>query len=176
MSRLGVLAWGRAGLSVLAVLQIGVVVLVPNGENYIGSKVGPWITPYVSFLELTNHWSFFAPEPAPPVFIEYSLLDSRGDEIGRGRFPDMEKQPFLRERLNRRIAATEFIVADDARTERVMLPYLCNQFPEAQSVRLWRLYYTIPSISDVADGKRKIGDDVNMDRREVSTSYCEGRA
>jgi hypothetical protein len=167
----------KAGLSLFIAFQLMVMVLGPNGRNHLGEQLAPIVNPYLAFFELTQQWSFFAPEPGPPpVFIEYALLDAQGDELHKGRFPDMEHQPFLRERLNRRIAATEYMILDEVRTERIMLPYLCRKFPDAKSVRLWRLSYTIPSMAEVVGGKRLIGDEVDLDRHEISTSFCVGRA
>lgn len=167
----------KAGLSLLLVFQLLVMVLGPNGRNYLGEKVAPIMNPYLAFFELTQQWSFFAPEPGPPpVFIEYALLNARGAELGKGRFPDMEHPPYLRERLNRRIAATEYMMQDERRAERIMLPYLCRKYPEAKAVQLWRLAFTIPSMAEVAAGKRRIGDEVDLERREISTSFCEGRS
>ncbi len=166
--------WAKAALSVFIVFQLTVVLLAPNGDHYVGNFLKPVIEPYANFFELTSRWSFFAPEPGPPpVFVEYQLLGAHGAELQKARFPEEKNPYFIRDRQNRRIASAEFMMPGEDRVEKVMVPYLCGNHPEAESIKLWRVAYTIPSMEDVASGKRQIGDEVNLERREVSHTFCE---
>jgi len=170
----GALKWAKAALSVFIVFQLTVVLLAPNGDHYIGTLLKPVIEPYANFFELTNKWSFFAPDPGPPpVFVEYEVLAKHEETITQARFPQEKNPYFIRDRQNRRIASVEFMMPGEDRVEKVMVPYLCGKFPEAESVKLWRVAYQVPPIEDVASGKRKIGDEVNMERRVVSHTFCE---
>lgn len=170
----GALKWAKAALSVFIVFQLTVVLLAPNSDHYVGTKLKPFVEPYANFFELTNKWSFFAPEPGPPpVFVEYELLDSKGESIRIARYPEEKNPYFLRDRQNRRIASVEFMMPGEDRVEKVMVPYLCGKNPQADSVKLWRIAYQIPTMEDVASGKRQIGDDVNLERRVVSHTFCE---
>lgn len=166
----------RLALSAWIVYHLTAVVLVPNSRNHIGQLVTPIMGPYVDFFEFTNAWSFFAPEPGPPpVYIEYELVDARGESIRRGKWPDMPNPFFLRERQNRRIAAAEFMMSSEVRAEKMMHGYLCRNFAEASSVRIWRVVHTIPTWQEVAEGKRRIGDEVRLERQLVTHSFCEGK-
>jgi hypothetical protein len=108
--------------------------------------------------------------------VEYELLSSNGEPIRKGRFPE-DKSPFLfQDRQTRRIASTEFMMPGEDRVEKVMVPFLCGRNADVGSVKLWRVAYTIPSMEDVATGKRKIGDEVNLERRLVSHTYCEKKS
>lgn len=166
----------RAGLSVFLIYHLFAVIVVPNGNTYLGKVVAPYVEPYANFFELTNAWSFFAPEPGPPpVYIEYELLDRKGESFHRGRWPEYPDPFWMRDRQNRRIAAAEYMMASETRAERMMLQYLCARNPEAGSARIWRVMYSIPGFREVASGTRRIGDEVNMERRLVSHSFCEER-
>lgn len=168
--------WIQATLSLFVGFQLFTVLLVPNAQNWLGMKVAPWLEPYVNFFELTNAWSFFAPEPGPPpVFVEFEKLDRKGESLGLGRWPEVHDPFWLRERQNRRIAAAEYMMATELRAEKMMLQYLCRVYPEAGSFRIWRIMYSVPDFQDVASGKRRIGDDVGLERRLVSHSFCEER-
>jgi hypothetical protein len=171
------LRWIKAGLSVFILFQLTVVILGPNCENYVCTKLSPVIVPYANFFEMTSKWSFFAPEPGPPpVFVEYELLDVKGEAIQKSRFPEAQNPYFIRERQNRRIASVEFMMPGEDRVEKVMVPYLCSHHPDAQSIKLWRVAYSVPSMEDVAKEKRKIGDEINIERRIVSHTFCERKS
>lgn len=164
----------RVALSLVIVFQLFVVFLMPNSETWLGQRTLPWLAPYVNSLELAATWSFFAPDPGPPpVFVEWEIEDGNGDQVSTGYFPERWEPYVLRERQNRRIAATRFIALTDERTEQVMLNYICRKNPQAYGVTLWRTVYTTPSLNDVASGERKIGDEVGMQRKWISHSFCE---
>ncbi len=169
------LRWLKAALSVWIVYHLFAVMLIPNSQSFLGMKAVPWIEPYANFFEFTNIWSFFAPEPGPPpVYIEYELIDRQGGASEFGRWPERQSPFSLRERQNRRIAAAEFMMSSEVRAERMMVQYLCRRHSQAGSFRLWRVVYSIPGFQEVAEGKRVIGDEVRMERRLVSHSFCEG--
>jgi hypothetical protein len=167
--------WVRGALSALIAFHLFIVILMPNSNTWLGLKALAWLQPYVHALELTPQWNFFAPDPGPPpIFVEWELEDEKGEAIGKGSLPERWDPYLLRERQNRRIALTRFLVLSDSRTERVMLSYLCRRHPEASAVTLWRTVYSTPSLTAVASGERKIGDEVGMQRRWVSHSFCGG--
>lgn len=167
----------RALLSLALVFHLFAVLLAPNKETYLGFRAAKIVEPYLNFLELGSSWNFFAPEPGPPpVFVEWELVGKRGEQLGRGQFPELPDPFTLRERQNRRIAFTRFMVFDDSRTQGVMVPWLCRNHPEAASVRVWRVIHTIPSLNDVAAGRRRIGDDVGLERRSAAHGLCPERA
>lgn len=164
----------RIGLSLVVVFHLFVIGVMPNPDTWLGQHALRWLRPYVSALELTAQWNFFAPDPGPPpIFVEWELKDAQGEDIGTGRFPEQWDPYLLRERQNRRIAATRFVVLSDSRTEQVMLNYVCRKHPEAHAVTLWRTVYSTPSLNAIASGERKLGDDVGMQRHWVSHSFCE---
>lgn len=166
--------WLRAGLSALIIYHLMAIMLAPNAENHLGMKLGPLLNPYIFGLEFTNGWSFFAPNPEPPIFIEYELLGAKGERLHYGRWPEETKDSFfLRERQNRRVSSTDFMISAEIRTEKIMVPYLCSRELAARSLRLWRVMHTLPSMAEVESGKRKLGDDVGVEKRFVSHSFCE---
>ena len=168
--------WARGFLSVFLVFHLLCVIIAPNKETYLGYRVAWLIEPYINSLGLSSSWSFFAPDPGPPpVFVEWELLDKASHPLERGRWPEATDPFILRERQNRRIATARFMVFSDERTEQVMLPYLCRTHPQADAVRLWRVSLTIPSLTDVRSGRRKIGDNGGREKRWVSHSFCGGR-
>lgn len=151
------------------------IALAPNSQSYLGSRAAPIWEPYLNFFELVSSWNFFAPEPGPPpIYVEWEVFGAKGVELTRGRLPE-GRDPFaLRERQNRRIAAAKYMVLLDSRGERILTSYLCRTVPGARSVRVWKAMDTIPSLPDVASGKRTIGDAEGRELRMVGHSFCEG--
>jgi hypothetical protein len=163
----------KAGLSVFILFHLFCILLAPNSDNYTGFRFGKLIQPYVFFLELTNNWNFFAPNPEPPIYVEYELVDPDGQGYKQGMWPE-EKDPFfLRDRQTRRISSADFMVNTEMHAEKMMVPYLCNLTPRPHSIRLWRVMRTVPSPQDVESGKRQIGDRVGEDRKFVSHTFCD---
>jgi hypothetical protein len=164
----------RCGLSLAIVFHLFCVLLAPNGESSLGISMSALIQPYLYFFELTNSWNFFSPNPEPPIYVEYELLDKSGETLQRGSWPEKNDPYFLRERQNRRITATDFMVGTEIRAEKMMVPYLCGLEPKPAALRLWRAMYSFPTPAEIVSGKRKIGDDVGKDRKFVSHTFCNG--
>lgn len=166
----------KVGMSLWLVFHLFVIAFVPNAQNYLGMKLAPVIGPYANFFELTNAWSFFAPEPGPPpVFIEYELLSRAGDSLRNGLWPDLNEKLIFRDRLNRRIAVAEYMISSEQRAEKMMAPYLCSRNPDAGSVRLWRVAYGLPGFNEVAKGGKPLRDESRIERHLVSHNFCEDK-
>ena len=164
--------WLKRGLSVFILFHLVSVILVPNSDNYAGSTLRRFIQPYVYLFEMTNAWNFFSPNPEPPIYVEYELVNEKGDVVSRSSWPEKKDLFWLRERQTRRITATDFMMAADLRAEKMMAPYLCNLPSKPHAVRLYKMVYSVPSPEDIVSGKRTMGDDVGADRKFVSHSFC----
>jgi hypothetical protein len=164
--------WVKAGLSLFIVFHLFCVLLVPNSDNATGEFFLRFTKPYLFFFEMTNTWNFFAPNPEPPIWIDYQLLDAQGQPYFNGRWPDIQKPYFLRERQTRLITAADFMVNNEVSAEKMMVNYLCHLQPHPDSLRLWRIMETVPTSADVASGRRTIGDGVGEDRKFVSHDFC----
>jgi hypothetical protein len=163
----------QAGLSVFIFFHLTAVIIAPNGRSYLGGVVGPWIEPYVNALELVSSWNFFAPDPGPPpIQVVYEIHGKDQELVQEGKFPEAGDPFFFRDRQNRRIAAARFMISAQDRLEKVMVPYLCKSVPGAQAVRLGKRMHSIPSLQEVAEGKRSIGDALEAKTEWVSTTYC----
>lgn len=165
--------WVKAALSLFLVFHLFCVLLVPNSDNETGEFFLEFIRPYVFFFELTNTWNFFAPNPEPPIYVDYQLVDAQGQPYLDGRWPDIKVPYFLRERQTRLITAADFMVNNEVSAEKMMVNYFCHLTPRPDSLRIWRIMETVPAAADVASGKRKIGDGVGEDRKFVSHTFCE---
>ncbi len=152
------------------------LVVAPKRDSYLGELLSPVMDPYTEFLEILVPWSFFAPEPGPPpVYVEWEALGENGMELARAQIPESPSPYWNRERQNRRIVFTRFMMGEERRAEGILVPYLCRKFPDAVSIRIWRIGHNIPSLLDVHEGRRKIGDGILLERRMTANSFCVGR-
>jgi hypothetical protein len=166
----------RGVLSVFLVFHLTCVLLAPNSDNYAGMALTPLIQPYLTFFEMTNTWNFFSPNPEPPIYVEYELLDDQGSAYQSGRWPEEKDPYFLRERQTRRITAADFMVNSEISAEKMMVHYLCSQRPGPRALRLWRVMETLPRPQEITSGKRKLGDGVGKERKFVSHTFCESKS
>jgi hypothetical protein len=164
----------RALLAIPVTYQLLVVLITPNTQNIIGAKAYPFIAGYARNLEFAGTWTFFAPDPGPPpLALEWELLDKSGQPTSRGKMPEEEVNPFFfADRQARRAGAVRFMLMTDGLTEKMMVPYLCKSHPEANSVRLWSTVYPVPTMEDIASGKRSLRDHKDLERKEISLSFC----
>lgn len=142
----------------------------------MGERLTRFARPYIMGLELTNNWNFFSPNPAPPIFIDYELLDDKANVLSDGRWPEPKDPFFWRDRQTRRITATDFMIAGEVRAEKMMVAYFCNgnhKGLKPHSVSLWRVAETVPAADEVAAGKRSLGDGKGTERKFVSRTFCE---
>ena len=125
-------------------------------------------------LGLKHTWGFFAPEPvSPPMYIDY-IGERTGEMQLEGRFPHEKNPYFFRDRYNRRLSMSRYIMSSDEHIKNMFVRYLCLQNPNLSSTRLWRVVGTQPSLEDVTQGKRKITDPVDFKIDPLGTYYCEG--
>lgn len=165
----------KSCLSIFLLFHLAVMLLVPNGDNRVGAASAPFMEPYVEFFEFSEHWSFFAPDPGEPVYIQWELVNKIGATIGQGMFPDAKGPYLFGERQDRRLLAAVFMIFDDSKLVKIMVPYLCASNPQVDSVSLWKIVDSPISMEDAASGKRVLGDSSHRDRRFVSHSFCEDK-
>ncbi len=166
--------WLKRGLSVWLVLHLFCLVMGPLGDGPLGeTRLGKTVAAYLSVFELSDCWNFFSPNPAPPIRIDYELLNAQGEVDAQGAWPEKVSPFWNRDRQTRRVAVTDFAFSSEVRAEKIMARYFCARSPQPHSVRLWRVVEFPPSLSEVASGKRRIGDDGNVDRRSLSHTFCD---
>lgn len=159
-------------LSAWIVFHLAAVAMVPHSGHYLKTRLSPVMLPYLEMLGLAVPWRFFAPEPGPaPTYVDYELLNSAGEQIRRGEFPEHPDPYILRDRQNRRIGLTTFLVIQSSRIDTVLSAWFCRE-PGVHSVRLWRVVYPVAPIQAISSGKQKVDDRSNPSRDWVAHSFC----
>ena len=162
----------RALLSVFVVFHLFAVLVSPNSDTYLGYRFASVVLPYVRVLELGAGWGFFAPDPGPPpAFIEWVAVKGDGSVL-RGRWPDERDAFVLRDRLNRRITMGRFMATQPDRAAKMLGPSICRRDSAIAAVHFWRVTSSVPSLTDVRAGTRRIGDAVDIERVPLADGRC----
>jgi hypothetical protein len=160
-------------LTLFLFYHLSVVLITPNRENYFGYRYFRFLEPYVNFFEFSSQWTFFSPDPAPPIYIDWSIYDQAGKELKAGSFPDQKSLFVVGDRQVRRISATRFMIMGDGAAQKTLVPYLCGQNPGAYSVRLTRVLQNPPRMVEIIDGKKEAGDTSAYERSDLGLEFCE---
>ncbi|MFZ9595258.1 MAG: hypothetical protein ACO3A2_04185 [Bdellovibrionia bacterium] len=132
---------------------------------------------YLGFSGLMAEWGFFAPEPGFAAALEWEALNSAGQVIQQGTLPTSPDPYFFRERQNRRITVVRFMYGSSYRYEKMMVPYVCSQVPQAKSVQIWQkaehplaLTQASRKLSQPGSLKESLS---STDRQWMVHSFCE---
>jgi len=148
------------------------VLTAPNKISFLSHSLSPVYQPYLDLLGISSTWSFFAPEPFyAPVHIDYAI-ERRGAMPVSGRFPEAENPYFFRDRFNRRISLTRYLIHSDGNLKGMFVHYLCAQYPNLDSVKISSVMATVNSLEQVKLGDRKITDPAELKTEVLGTHYC----
>lgn len=148
------------------------VLITPNQSSYLTQALSPVYRPYMNFFGLGSSWGFFAPEPVyPPMYIDYVIERKEGEPI-EGRFPDENNPYFFRDRHNRRMSMSRFILGSDEHIKNMFVHYLCIQHQKIQAIKLWRVTGTQPTLLMVQTGQKRMTDPVDFKIEVLGTYYC----
>jgi hypothetical protein len=162
----------RLFLSLVILIHLCGVLIIPNPRSYLYVWLSGFYEPYFSVLGLRQTWGFFAPEPiAPPIYIDY-IAERKNAMNLEGRFPVEVNPYFFRDRYNRRLSMSRFIIGSDDNIRNMFMRYTCMQNPDVVSARLWKVTGVQPSVEDVVKNKKRIVDPVEYHIDPLGTYYC----
>lgn len=160
----------RTLLSLLLIFHLFAVLVTPNARSYLYLSARPIIKPYLDALGMGHTWAFFAPEPVfTPMYLDYVVEFKSGDPL-RLRFPEETNPYFFRDRYNRRMNLSHFIMNSEDNWKNMLVSHLCHQHRDVSSVKLWRISSQQPTIEMVQAGTRKMTESFD-DKIEVLGSY-----
>lgn len=164
--------WKRVLISTFLVFHLIGVFIAPNPASFLSQALAPVYRPYMNLLGLSHTWGFFAPEPiSPPLYIDH-IMELRNGMSVSGRFPEEVNPYFFRDRYNRRMSLSKFILSTDDNIRNMYVRYLCRSNPDAISTKLWRVVATQPSLQMVQNGEKKMTDPVDFKIEVLGTYYC----
>lgn len=164
--------WKRVFISAFLAFHLLGVLITPNPASFLSQALSPIYRPYMNLLGLSHTWGFFAPEPiSPPLYIDHVVEMRNGTPVS-GRFPAEANPYFFRDRYNRRMSLSKFILSSDDHIRNMYVRYLCEENPDAVSAKLWRVVATQPSLQMVQRGEKRMTDPVDFKIEVLGTYYC----
>ncbi len=165
--------WVKIAISAFLLFHLTGIILAPNPTSYLTQSLATVYRPYTHFLGLGHTWGFFAPEPvSPPLYIDY-IIERKDAAPISGRFPEEGDPYFFRDRQNRRMSLSKFILMVDDNIKNMFINYLCQQHENILSIKLWRVLTTQPSLAMVQSGEKKMTDPVETKIEVLGTYYCQ---
>lgn len=164
----------RAVLSVVLFFLLGIIFIGPNQNSYHAYFLSPVLNPIFTGLEFGSPWSFYAPDPGgPSIRLEWEILDSKGEAIRTGYFPELRSPYFFNERQVRRLVFSRFLFISDDKYLNIGSSWLCRSNPDANSVRLWKSTAKVPDFYKVQTGEETIFGADFSERVSVGNAFCE---
>jgi hypothetical protein len=160
-------------LNLFLLFHLSVMFITPNKENYFGYRLFSVLEPYVNFFEFSANWTFFSPDPALPVYIDWKIFDREGNELKAGTFPDIGNPFIIGDRFIRRVSATRFLLIHEGNLRKSLVPYLCRETPKSFSVRLSQVFMHPPRLVEIIEGKKDAHDESGTERSSIGLEYCE---
>lgn len=164
--------WGKRAVSVFLLFHLLGVLITPNPGSYLSQSLAKIYRPYMNFLGIASTWGFFAPEPiSPPMYIDY-VIEKKDGMSENGRFPDEQNPYFFRDRHNRRMSLSKFLLSSDDNIRNMFVRHLCLTHPDMTLAKIWRVLATQPSLEMVRRGEKKMTDPVEFKIEVFGTFYC----
>ena len=164
--------WKRRAINLFLLFHIFGVLFTPNAMSYLSQALAPIYRPYMHGLGLGHTWGFFAPEPvAPPMYIDYIIATKDGEEI-KGRYPNEESPYFFRDRQNRRMSMSRYIVSNDDNIRNMFVRWQCLQHQTMTDIKLWKVTLINAPFDLVQKGEKKMTDPVDQKIEVLGTYYC----
>lgn len=168
-------------LSLWAVYQIFVILVMPNLGSYLGRSAQPFISSYASIIGVNASWNFFSPDPAHTMYIRYRVhygTNENGDEIKEpveGFFPKEKNKAVVETFRQRELYIMRFMVLYPKRLQYLMGPWLCKQYPGAQSIEMEHVVETVAPLAEAVTFMDENIRELSRELQVVKTEYdCSG--
>jgi hypothetical protein len=168
--------------SVWIVYNIFSLMVMPNVSSYFGRVTSKFVGPYANVVGLNVGWNFFSPDPAHPMYLKV-VVNYPAESDGSYRepvitsYPDPEaeaKVPSLTRK--REWAVMRFMVMDPRRLRQIFGPWLCKQYPGAESVDMEHVIETLPPLDEAVFNKEVNLLEMSQERRFAKASVRCGVA
>jgi len=163
---------------IFATMHLVAIVLLPNTDSYAVRNLPSWLIQYANQIGINTTWNFFSPEPAHTMYYEYQIFFKNEDaEPFIGFIPPQKEQVVVESSDRRLLYAMRFLLLDQRRIERVLIPFLCRKFPDAERISIRHHLLRLPSLDQATLEKEKPIRDLMVPQSGVSQDYrCQYQA
>ncbi|WP_255489911.1 hypothetical protein [Bdellovibrio sp. KM01] len=162
--------------SIWIVYNICAIMVMPNVSSYFGRVASKFFGPYANQVGLNAGWNFFSPDPAHPMYLKV-VVNYPMAQNGAYREPLITAFPFAESEKTmpslsrkREWAVMRYMVMDPRRLRQVFGPWLCKQFPEAESIDMEHVIETLPLLDEAVSKSEVNLLDMSQERRAAKAS------
>ena len=166
-------------LSLWAVYQIIVILVMPNLGPYLGRGVQPAVSAYASTVGFNAGWNFFSPDPAHIMYIHYVVHygaeGSEDKEPVDAYFPPEKNKGIFSLTRQRELYAMRFMVIDPSRLKTLFGPWLCKQYPGSSYIEMEHVIETIAPLQQIVTLSDETVESLSKEVQFVRASHsCDG--
>ena len=168
-------------LSFWIVYNIFAMMVMPNIGSYFGRITSRFLGPYANAVGLNAGWNFFSPEPAHPMYLKIVInypdnSDGTPQESVETTYPPPETEESVPSLTRKREwAVMRFMVLDSKKLRLLMGPWLCKQYPGANSVDMEHVVDTIPLLDQAVLQSDNSLSEMSQEVKYAKASYnCDG--
>jgi hypothetical protein len=167
-------------LSLWALYQIVVMLVMPNLGSYLGRGLEPAISTYASSLGFNAGWNFFSPDPAHVMYLHY-IIHFQGSDLENGKdsiegyFPPEKNKSIKAITRQRELYIMRFMMIDPRRLRSLFGPWLCRQHPGASYVEMDHVIETIAPLQQVVTLRDSSVESLSREVDFIKDNYrCDG--
>lgn len=159
-------------LSLFIIYHLAVILLMPNGNSFVGRKYQNLFLNYSNAISLNTTWNFFSPDPAHTMYLKYTVFfeNDLGEEIKeavRGYYPEEKSQGTIHPAKRRDMYLMRYIMLDQRRLDYFILPWMCRHYEGATRVQADTIIEKIPLLDRVTeDNAPVIKEELKMQHYE----------
>jgi hypothetical protein len=148
------------------------ILLLPNTHSYAVRHLPSWLIQYANQIGINTTWNFFSPDPAHIMYYEYQIFfkDEKAEPIV-GFIPPQKEQVVVESSDRRMLYAMRFLLLDQRRIERILIPYLCRKFQDVERISIRHHLHQLPSLDQAVLEKEKPVRDLIVSQSGVSQDY-----
>jgi hypothetical protein len=137
------------------------ILVLPNGNSFLGRYSEDYILPYANFLGLNTTWNFYSPDPAHTMYFAYTVHfeNEKGEDVKPNleEFLPPEKDQIVTDSSKRRLLyAMRYLALDSNRSQVVLGPWICREYEGASRISIHHVIERIPQLDVAMDASEDV--------------------
>lgn len=162
---------------VFVAFHLVVLLVLPNGASYLARNIPGVFVDYANQLGMNTSWNFYSPDPAHPMYYQYTIYFDVEDKEPFVDFIPPQKEQIVTNSSDRRMLyAMRYLALDSNRLEGVLLPYLCRKFSNSSRIVIQHHVLLLPNLEKAQVNRTRPLKELIVTNTSTSRDYqCEAQ-